>query len=192
MPCISTTCVPCTNDIHSSWTGHQKHCRHMKAVLEARWSSPRWALWSRARLLPAAEPLTFSLCCTVWNLHLFWGSNCWVVISILSLGYLTQVLFPIRIHPSLSCSQKRYHLPSPEKKSSLVLFAAKASRAGTSQVPSASLQARVKMSMSSLLPQRFIHFLNNTSFLLRNLHNWGARPERLPKLFQAEVAFRVE
>lgn len=49
-----------------------------------------------------------------------------------------------------------------------------------------------KVSMTSLLPQRFIHLFTTPAFFTRILYDSRARPERLLELFQARVAFRVE
>lgn len=121
------------------------------------------------------------------NLHLFGGWNCRVVTRILNVRHLTQLLFPVRVHPSLSSSQEVSFIFTLKKILSLV-----PNPVELAQVTAAiSITAdSCKVSMSPLLPQRFIHRLN-TSFLHRILHNSRARPERLLELCQAKVAFRV-
>lgn len=56
--------------------------------------------------MPASEQFIFSVYATLpsemWMF--WWGLNCRIVVRIFSLGYLTQLLFPVRIHSSLRCS----------------------------------------------------------------------------------------
>lgn len=74
------------------------------------------------------------------NLHLFGGWNCRVVTWILNLRYLTQLLFPVRIHPSLSSSQEVSFIFTLKK----VLWCQTQQSWHKSQVPSASLQTHVR------------------------------------------------
>lgn len=75
------------------------------------------------------------------NLHLFGGWNCRVVIRILNLRYLTQLLFPVRVHPSLCLSQEVKFTFTLKKVSSLVQTL---ESWHMSQLPSASLHTRVR------------------------------------------------